>query len=57
MSCYKDTTYCPGPCDNKKCFRHLIHIDHDYLKVHSYIPVAWFLELPKDCPDYIPPEI
>ncbi len=55
MMCYKDQTFCPGPCANEECFRHPIHIDHEWLKVNSYMPVAWFLEMPQDCKDWVQP--
>lgn len=57
MMCYKEMTFCPGPCANTDCFRHKDKIDHEWLKENSYVPVAWFIELPIECDKWIDPNV
>lgn len=60
MMFYKDMTFCPGPCTNEACFRHMKYVEDaqkegGWLHQNPWMPVAWFLELPKDCKEYVKP--
>lgn len=57
MMCYKDMTFCPGPCANVECFRHKKHVEDaqqegGWLHQNSYVPVCWFIERPIECKEY-----
>lgn len=61
MMCYKDQTFCPGPCANEYCFRHKSHVEEaqkegGWLDKNPYVPVCWFIERPMDCKEYIDPD-
>lgn len=57
MICYKDMTFCPGPCANVSCYRHTKRVEEgkDLLEKHPYLGVAWFIEMPSNCPDFKSP--
>lgn len=58
MMCYKDMTFCPGPCGNKCCLRHKSIVDDAYkeggfLNQNSWMPVSWYVEIPEGCQEWV----
>ena len=58
--CYKDMTFCPGPCATTDCYRHSDRINKDedarkFLTENTWMPISWFVNIPVDCAKYVKP--
>lgn len=59
---YKDQTFCQDWCDNKECFRNYQHIldaqqPGKFLAENPWMPISFFVDIPKDCTERIVKEI
>ena len=55
---YKDQTFCEDWCNNRECFRNYVHIKEaqepgGYLFKNPWMPISFFIDVPKDCKDII----